>query len=105
MTKIGGRFGRYGDDALRGLVGSGRSNPFVNKTAKEIDSLFRRRGFEPRGPDPVNGFGGYVNPRSGRSYHIDPRGFGRYSERNQVDVNRSKNYSGPLTKKKLPYKE
>jgi hypothetical protein len=34
--------------------------------------MFRKKGLVPRGPDPVSGRGGYVNPRSGFSYHLDP---------------------------------
>ena len=49
-------------------------NPFKGKTPEQIDKMFKDKGFEPRGPDPLNGKGGYVNPKTGRSYHIDPGG-------------------------------
>jgi hypothetical protein len=45
-------------------------NPFKGKTPPEIDQLFRKRGYQPMGPDPMNGKGNYVNPR-GRGYHVD----------------------------------
>jgi hypothetical protein len=62
--------------------------------------MFEAKGFEPRGPDPLSGEGGYVNPQSGRSYQIDP---GRTYKKTgveppHVDVNRVK---GDLPKKKL----
>ncbi|MDK9757033.1 hypothetical protein KIV40_16865 [Vibrio sp. D173a] len=86
-------------------TGKGLGNPFKDKTAKEIDEMFTDKGFEKRGPDPANGTGGYVNPKTGRSYHIDPKEWGKYPEPNHVDVNRLKSYDGALDKKKLPYKE
>jgi RHS repeat-associated protein len=46
-------------------------NPFKGKTAPEIDQMFRNKGYQPRGPDPMNGRGTYVNPKTGRGYHID----------------------------------
>lgn len=46
-------------------------NPFKGKTPPEIDEMFRNKGFEPRGPNPMNGEGNYVNPKTGRGYHID----------------------------------
>ena len=67
--------------------------------------MFKDKGFEQRGSDPLNGKGGYVNPKTGRSYHIDPADYGKYREPNHVDVNRPRNYKGPLDKKKLPYKK
>lgn len=79
-------------------------NPFKNKTAKEIDKMFMDKGFRKSGPDPLNGYGGYVNPKTGRSYHIDPKEYGKYREPNHVDVNRLRDYKGGLDKKKLPYK-
>ena len=78
--------------------GSGLGNPFKGKAAAEIDEMFKAKGFQPRGTDPVNGFGGYVNPQTGRSYHIDPKN--SFNEPFHVDVNRLKTYNGPLEKKK-----
>ncbi|UQG58459.1 RHS domain-containing protein [Marinobacter sp. M3C] len=86
-------------------AGKGLGNPFKNKSAKEIDDMFTKKGFEKRGPDPAGGTGGYVNPKTGRSYHIDPKEWGKFPEPNHVDVNRAKSYKGSLDKKKLPFKE
>jgi RHS repeat-associated protein len=86
---------RVGDKLLEGR----RFNPFRGRTAQEIEERFLKKGFEPRGPDPVGGRGGYVNPRSGRSYHIDEAN--SFNEPPHVDVNRPKGYKGPLDKRKL----
>ena len=76
-------------------------NPFKGKTPKQIDEMFRKKGFEPRGPDPISGKGGYVNPKTGRSYHIDPGGkYKKVAELPHVDVNRLP--GSKLPKKKLP---
>jgi hypothetical protein len=63
--------------------------------------MFRAKGFSPRGPDPVKGLGGFVDPKTGRSYHIDPQN--SFGEPPHVDVNRLKTYKGPLDKKKYEY--
>ena len=76
----------------------GLGNPFKGKTAAEIDEMFKAKGYAPRGPDPVNGKGGYVNPENQRSYHIDEAN--SFGEPPHVDVNRLKTYKGPLEKKK-----
>ena len=47
------------------------SNPFKGKTPKQIDKMLRKKGYEPRGPNPMNGKGTYVNPKTGRSIHLD----------------------------------
>lgn len=65
--------------------------------------MFRARGFEPRGPNPAAGKGGYVDPRSNRSYHIDEAN--SYGESPHVDVNRRREYRGDLKKKKYPMGE
>ena len=83
----------------------GLGNPFKNKSSNEIDQMFRSKGFRTKGDAPSEGFGGYVNPKSGRSYHIDPLNWGKYREPNHIDVNRLRSYKGSLGKKKLPYKE
>lgn len=79
-------------------------NPFKGKTPAQIDAMFRAKGFSARGPDPVGGKGGYVNPSTGRSYHIDPevQVFRAGTEMPHVDVNRAKGYDGMLEKKKYP---
>lgn len=79
-------------------AGKGLGNPFKGKTPAEIDEMFKAKGFEPRGPDPLNGNGGYVNPKNQRSYHIDEAN--SFGEPPHVDVNRLKTYQGPLEKKK-----
>ena len=75
------------------------SNPFVNKTPKQINKMFVNKGFELRGPDPMSGIGGYVNPKNGRSYHIDFSN--SFNEAPHVDVNRLRGYNGPLGKRKF----
>ena len=80
-------------------------NPFKDKSANEIDEMFKKKGFRESGPAPLEGVGGYVNPHTGRSYHIDPVDYGKYREENHVDVNRPRDYKGTLDKKKFPYKE
>lgn len=86
-------------------TGKGLGNPFKNKNSEEIHEMFERKGFRMSGPDPINGKGGYINEKTGRSYHIDPKEYGKYREPNHVDVNRVRDYTGKLGKKKLPYKE
>ena len=75
------------------------SNPFVNKTPKQINRMFVNKGFELRGPDPMSGIGGYVNPKNGRSYHIDFSN--SFNEPPHVDVNRLRGYNGNLGKRKF----
>jgi RHS repeat-associated protein len=82
-------------------AGNGLGNPFKGKTPAEIDAMFKTKGFDPRGPDRLNGKGGYVNPETGRSYHIDEAN--SYGEPPHVDVNRPRTYDGPLGKKKYPF--
>lgn len=82
----------------------GLGNPFKNKTAEQIDIMFEKKGFGKSGTDPLKGKGGYINPKNGRSYHLDPKEYNKYREENHVDVNRLKGYKGTLDKKKLPYK-
>lgn len=77
-----------------------RFNPFEDKTPQQIDDMLRKKGFDPAGPDPASGKGGYVNRTSGRSYHIDPQN--RFNEPPHVDVNRPPDYPGPLPKRKFP---
>ncbi|WP_010300455.1 VENN motif pre-toxin domain-containing protein [Candidatus Odyssella thessalonicensis] len=76
----------------------GLGNPFKGKTPEEIDKMFKSKGFEKRGPDPLNGKGGYVNPETDRSYHIDVNN--RFNEPPHIDVNRLRDYKGVLPKKK-----
>lgn len=77
------------------------TNPFRGKTPQEIDQMFREKGFQPRGPAPVTGKGGYVDPKTGRSYHIDPGGqYKKGTELPHVDVNRPAGSN--LPKRKYP---
>ena len=80
------------------------SNPFKGKSPAQIDNTFKSKGFEPRGPNPISGKGGYVNPKTTRSYHIDPGGnYKKGKELPHVDVNRVNNNT--LPKKKYPIGE
>jgi RHS repeat-associated protein len=56
-----------GGAAARGLG----ANPFKGKTAQDVADVLTRRGYVPKGPDPVAGFGTFVNPKTGRGYHIN----------------------------------
>lgn len=77
------------------------SNPFKGKSPAQINNAFKGKGFEPRGPNPISGKGGYVNPKTTRSYHIDPGGnYKKGKELPHVDVNRVNNNT--LQKKKYP---
>jgi hypothetical protein len=91
---------RESASAADSASGSGLGNPFKGKMASEVDGMMRSKGFDPTGPDPAAGKGGYVNPKSERSYHIDEAN--RFGEKPHVDVNRSKSYKGNLDKKKYP---
>jgi hypothetical protein len=80
-------------------IDPGLGNPFKGKTAAEIDDMFKAKGLKPTGPSPTTGTGGYVNPATGRSYHIDPGGkYKKGIAPPHVDVNRPK--GSPLPKKK-----
>jgi uncharacterized protein RhaS with RHS repeats len=59
--------GSTGGSAARGLG----TNPFKGKTAREVVEMLTRKGYIPKGPDPGVGRGTFVNPRTGRGYHID----------------------------------
>jgi RHS repeat-associated protein len=74
-------------------------NPFKGKTPIEIENELLNKGFIPRGPNPIDGKGGYVNPKTGRSYHIDMNN--SYGESPHVDVNRLRGYNGSLEKRKF----
>ena len=87
-----------GKATVTGASGRGLSNPFKGKSATEIDVMFVTKGFELRGPNPLGGKGGYVNPKTGRSYHIDEAN--SFNEAPHVDVNRLRSYRGPLEKRK-----
>ncbi len=88
---------------LKGLF-SGRSlgtNPFKGKNASQINKMFQKKGFKSRGPDPKNGKGDYLNPKTNRPYHNDanhPPG-----KPPHVSVGRPEN--NPLARHKLPRRE
>jgi len=83
----GGGAAKWLGNGLRAVAKpKGLGNPFRGKTPAEIDEMFRRKGFEPRGPNPASGKGGYVNPKTDRSFHIDEKN--RFGEPPHVDVNR-----------------
>jgi RHS repeat-associated protein len=79
-------------------------NPFKGKSAAQVGAMFEKKGFEAVGPDALGGKGGYVNPRTGRSYHIDPGGsYKKGTEGPHVDINRPRGSNMP--KRKLPLGE
>lgn len=102
VPKVGNEIVQGADNLIKEVGKTAESslgvNPFKEKTAREIDQMFRAKGFELRGPDPLTGKGGYINPKTGRSYHIDEAN--SYGEPPHVDVNRLRDYKGPLDKKK-----
>ena len=51
--------------------GRGLGNPFVGKSFEEIDHMFRMKGFEMKGIDPLMGKGSYFNPKTGTKYYLD----------------------------------
>lgn len=66
LKRLGPLGGKLGDAA-----GSLGVNPFRGKAARDIAEMLTKKGYVPRGPDPVSGRGTFVNPRTGRGYHID----------------------------------
>jgi hypothetical protein len=82
-------------------AGKGLGNAFKGKSAQEIHEMFIKKGYQPRGLDPLNGKGGYVNPKNGRSYHIDEAN--RFGEAPHVDANRLPKNTTELPKKKYPF--
>ena len=95
ISNIGLLFGFPPTPVLKKGLGT---NPFKGKTSKQIDNMFKVKGFKPSGPNPLEGKGGYVDPKSGRSYHIDKEN--KLGEPAHVDVNRLRDYKGPLDKRK-----
>lgn len=59
--------GAMGAGATKGLGG----NPFKGKTPDQIQRMFQKKGFIKKGPNPGAGQGQFVNPRTGRGYHVD----------------------------------
>ena len=76
-------------------------NPFQGKTPQQIDKMFRDKGFDVKGTDPMAGKGSYINPKTGRKYYIDKGGkYKKGTELPHVDVHRPS--SSSLPKRKLP---
>jgi Bacterial toxin 37 len=92
FTLLGGVGARVNGSSCSARTG----NPFKGKSPQELEDMFLKKGFDPRGPDPANGKGGYVNPRSNRSFHIDEKN--SFGEPPHVDVNRPRNYKRGLPK-------
>jgi len=97
---VGKAFGWIGSKfktAKKGLGG----NPFQGKTPQQIDKMFREKGFDVKGTDPVAGKGSYINPKTGRKYYTDKGGkYKKGTEQPHVDVHRPS--SSSLPKKKHP---
>ncbi len=81
------------------------ASPFKDKTAQELHEMFIKKGFEPKGDDPMNGIGSYLNDKNQRKYHIDPKGTGRYNEPNHVDVEHLDAFKETLKKKRFEYRD
>lgn len=79
-------------------------NPFIGKTGFEIENMFLKKGFVKKGVDPMNGLGGYVNTKSGYSYHIDYGidRFGNSVEVPHIDINYP--HGTNLPKQKWPWR-
>lgn len=77
LAPIGAGFARAaGAGAAKAVAPSNGlgGNPFYGKAPQQIDDMFQRKGFVPKGPDPMAGKGSYINPNTGRKYYIDPGG-------------------------------
>lgn len=69
---------------------TGLGNPFKNATIEEVEQAFIRKGFvRSGGEDPSKGLGAWINPKTGRSYHLDDSSFHtNNTEPSHIDVNR-----------------
>ena len=89
-------------NALPRRAGSKICNPFKGKTPRQLDRMFRKKGFTPKGIDPVVGKGSYINPQTGRQYYIDKGGvYRKGTELPHVDVHRPSTSSLPKKKFQL----
>jgi RHS repeat-associated protein len=70
-VEIGVTLATAGAAGLGSAEKSLAANPFKGKSAQEIADMLSKRGYVPKGPDPVSGRGTFVNPKTGRGYHID----------------------------------
>src|SRR5690606_8424129 len=86
--------------AKRTNEGLGR-NPFKGKSKEQVEEMFKKKGFEPKGENPLNGEGTYVNPKTGRHYHLDAHhpppkpphvGVGRPRGARKQGMSRSRDY-------------
>ena len=78
LAKIGSflRSAKAAKNTAHGAIDAGKGlgqNPFRGKTPEEIEEMLTKKRYTPRGPDPLDGRGTYVNPRNGRGYHIDSK--------------------------------
>jgi hypothetical protein len=64
--------------AQSGPVGEIKPNAVVNQTPAHIDANAKALGLQPRGKDPANGLGTYIDPVTGKqrilSHPNDPKG-------------------------------
>jgi hypothetical protein len=62
----------YGEFFDAGMTDAAETSPVINpgdvagKTPAEIDALARENGLIPKGPDPMNGKGSYIDPVTGQ---------------------------------------
>ena len=105
-AKLGESVTKYIVSKIRSLLPNKNKlpvNPFKGKTAKQIADMLDKKGFSRSGPSPETGIGGWVNKKTGRSYHIDYgiNKHGIYIEPSHIDVNRT--IKG-LNKKKIEWR-
>jgi len=81
-------------------------NPFRGRTPEQIESMFQQKGLNFHGDGLfLEGKGNYHNPQSGRSYHYDPYGKGKYPEEpSHMDIHRSPRVSKQREKRGLSKK-
>lgn len=64
-----------GANIVKGSVPLSRTlkgiNPFKGKTVDQIENMLLKRGYKARGSNPKAGKGTYVDPKTGRTIHID----------------------------------
>jgi hypothetical protein len=76
------------------------ANPFRGKSFRQIDKMFKAKGYTAKGPSPMTGRGSYFNPNSGTRYYLDQGGMYRKGfERPHVDIW----YNGHPTYEKVKY--
>ncbi|MCC6208978.1 MAG: hypothetical protein IT488_12620, partial [Gammaproteobacteria bacterium] len=75
-------------------------NPFKGKTSKEVAEMLEKKGYVRKGPDPVVGRGTYVNPKTGRGYHINASHL--YPKGPHVGVHRPRGMRDTFTPRDYP---